>query len=70
MLRAFMERPERVLNRPFLLSHVWGYDLEIKLSKQTVDMVVVGLRKKLGKAGKFLETVKGYGYRLNPAEGG
>jgi two-component system phosphate regulon response regulator PhoB len=29
-----------------------------------VDVQIVGLRKKLGSAGKYIETVRGVGYRL------
>lgn len=69
LLRAFLERGDRVLTRQFLLSHVWGYDMELQLSTKAVDMVLVGLRRKLGTAGELIETVKGHGYRLKPADG-
>lgn len=70
LLRTFLERSDRVLTRQFLLSHVWGYDMELKLSTKAVDMAMVGLRRKLGKNGAWIETVKGHGYRLKTADGG
>jgi DNA-binding response OmpR family regulator len=69
LLQAFIERADRVLTRQFLLSHVWGYEMELQLSTKAVDMAIVGLRRKLGKQGALIETVKGHGYRLLPADG-
>lgn len=68
LLRTFVERRGRVLTRSFLLSHIWGYDLELSLNTKVVDMMIVGLRRKLGKWGDRIETVRGHGYRLRPPE--
>lgn len=68
LLRAFLERPDRVLTRMFLLSHVWGYGMDMEVSTKAVDMVVLGLRKKLGKAGDRIEPVKGHGYRFRKGQ--
>lgn len=64
LLRTFLERPQRVLSRTFLLAHIWGYGLELELSTKAVDMMVLGLRRKLGRYGEWIETVKGFGYRF------
>ncbi|MEK7234069.1 MAG: response regulator transcription factor [Elusimicrobiota bacterium] len=65
LLCAFLERPGRVLDRPFLLKHVWGYGHDVELSTKAVDMAIVGLRRKLGRHGERIETVRSHGYRLS-----
>jgi len=37
---------------------------DFAVTERSVDVHIVGLRKKLGAFGKFLETVRGIGYRL------
>jgi two-component system phosphate regulon response regulator PhoB len=34
------------------------------VTDRSVDVQIVGLRKKLGNAGDFIETVRGVGYRF------
>jgi two-component system phosphate regulon response regulator PhoB len=34
------------------------------VTDRSVDVQIVGLRKKLGDAGKYIETVRGVGYRF------
>jgi two-component system phosphate regulon response regulator PhoB len=34
------------------------------VTERSVDVQIVGLRKKLGTYGKYIETVRGVGYRL------
>ncbi len=50
-----------------ILGAVWGY--EENLGSNVVDAVVHSLRKKLGDRADMIETVRGVGYRLNPARG-
>lgn len=64
LLVAFLERPDRVLSRTFLLSHIWGYRAELEMTTKAVDMMVVSLRRKLGQRGTWIETVRGFGYRF------
>ncbi len=66
LLRAFLEKPDRVLSRAYLLSHVWGYDIDLELTTKAVDMVVMGLRRKLGDWASRVEAVRGYGFRWKP----
>jgi two-component system phosphate regulon response regulator PhoB len=49
--------------RGTLLSDVWAIDAEI--ASRTVDTHVKRLRDKLGTAGRFIETVRGVGYRFS-----
>jgi DNA-binding response OmpR family regulator len=65
-LLAFLaERPGRVYTREELLEAVWGPDY--LGTPRTVDQHILQLREKLGedpKAPRFLETVRGVGYRF------
>ncbi|HEX9779761.1 MAG TPA: response regulator transcription factor [bacterium] len=64
VLRALVEAKGRVLNREFLLERVWGYDRAVEIETRTVDLHVSQLRKKLGRAGSRILTVKNVGYRF------
>ena len=63
LLELLVRRVGNIQSREVLLSEVWGY--EASLDTRTVDTHVRRLRDKLGKTGKFIETVRGSGYRLN-----
>jgi two-component system, OmpR family, phosphate regulon response regulator PhoB len=65
LLLLLAERRGRVQSRPQLLESVWEAQSDIQT--RTVDMHVQRLRTKLGKAGTLLETVRGFGYRLQEA---
>ena len=71
LLVTLTERRDRVQARGTLLSDVWAIDAEI--ASRTVDTHVKRLRDKLGTAGRFIETVRGVGYRFSetpsPEEG-
>jgi two-component system, OmpR family, phosphate regulon response regulator PhoB len=64
LLAILMEREGRVQERDRLLSDVWGYDSII--DTRTVDTHMRRLRDKLGVHGRYIETVRGFGYRLAP----
>ena len=66
LLMILMERQGRVQARDRLLSDVWGYDSVI--DTRTVDTHMRRLRDKLGVFGKYIETVRGFGYRLDLKE--
>lgn len=51
----------RLRTREELLSSVWGYQFEGY--ERTVDVHIARLRRKLGDAAQYLETVRGMGYR-------
>jgi two-component system phosphate regulon response regulator PhoB len=62
LLTILMQRQGRVQARDRLLSDVWGYDSVI--DTRTVDTHMRRLRDKLGVFGRYIETVRGFGYRL------
>jgi len=68
LLRTLLEREGRVQSRTQLLQNVWQAQPDIQT--RTVDMHVQRLRTKLGKAGDWIETVRGVGYRLREPPGG
>lgn len=63
LLLTLAERKGRVLARTLLLETVWEAAPDIQT--RTVDMHVQRLRAKLGPAGDMIETVRGFGYRIN-----
>ena len=66
-----MERRGRTQSRKQLLERVWSYESGIsdRIQTRTVDMHVRRLRSKLGRVGQWIETVRGFGYRLVIPEG-
>jgi two-component system phosphate regulon response regulator PhoB len=64
LLAVLMERQGRVQERDRLLTDVWGYDSVI--DTRTVDTHMRRLRDKLGPHGSYIETIRGFGYRLAP----
>lgn len=62
ILELLMKSPRRVFTRENLLDQVWG--MEAALETRTVDMHIASLRGKLGDASKFIQTVRGVGYKL------
>ena len=64
LLVFFVRNAGRVLTRDQILTHVWGYDSEV--DGGVLDVYVSYLRRKLETFGpRMLETVRGFGYRLN-----
>ena len=63
LLEILMRKAGRVLSRPYLLESVWG--MSSAANTRAVDVTVSRLRKALGgKAGKWVESVEKFGYRL------
>ena len=62
LLLALYESRDRVQSRGALLDSVWGVDVSI--TTRTVDTHVKRLRDKLQRAGEYVETVRGIGYRF------
>jgi DNA-binding response OmpR family regulator len=62
LLVALMKNHGRVLTRQALIDLVQGSDVSVV--DRTIDTHVFGLRKKLGKYGDLIETVRGVGYRV------
>jgi len=66
LLVTLMKKRGRVQSRERLLDEVWNLDADV--TTRTVDTHIKRLRQKLGDAGKLVETVRGYGYRLREEE--
>ena len=66
LLQALMERRGRTQSRRQLLEKAWDVEAEIsdRIQTRTVDMHVRRLRAKLGDLGDWIDTVRGFGYRL------
>lgn len=62
LLRAFLERPRRLLSRDQLLDLI--DDGGSGAFDRSIDLAVSRLRRKLGPAARAIETVRGEGYRL------
>ncbi len=62
LLYFLAKRPGWVFTRQQILDGVHGDNYAI--TDRAVDVQVVGLRKKLGDAGAYIETVRGVGYRF------
>ena len=62
LLRFLASRPGWVFTRYQIVDAVHGNDYPV--TDRSVDVQVVGLRKKMGTAGKYIETVRGVGYRF------
>ena len=65
LLLAFMEQRGRTLDRSVILALVWGLDKDIET--RTVDTHIRRLREKLGAPGRQIQTLRGFGYRLDDA---
>jgi two-component system phosphate regulon response regulator PhoB len=61
-LDLFMKRPGVVFSRYQIVDAVHGEDYPV--TDRSVDVLIVGLRRKLGKYGEWIETVRGVGYRM------
>jgi len=62
ILKYLMLNRGIAVTREQLLNTVWGYDSESE--SRTVDSHILTLRKKLGKSGALIETIRNVGYKL------
>jgi two-component system alkaline phosphatase synthesis response regulator PhoP len=62
VLYLLARRPGWVFTRSMIVDAVHGDDYPV--TDRSVDVQIVGLRKKLGDCGKYIETVRGVGYRM------
>ncbi len=62
LLEILARRRGRVQTRERLLQDVWGY--ENPIDSRTVDTHMRRLREKIGDAARYLETIRGVGYRF------
>lgn len=63
LLRAFLEHPDDILTREWILSEVWGSP---RFASNVVDQYVGYVRRKLADAGSEvrIDTIRGVGFRL------
>ncbi len=64
LLALLASRPGRVYTRAQIIDSV--QDEEKSVTERTVDVQLVGLRKKLGGWAAHIETIRGVGYRVKP----
>jgi DNA-binding response OmpR family regulator len=62
ILKILAEKKGWVFSRTQLLDSLWGED-KIVIDR-TIDVHIRHLRKKLGKAGKFIKNIRGIGYKI------
>ena len=62
LLHFLARKPGWAYSRNQIVDAVKGEDYPV--TERSVDVQVVGLRKKLGQLGRFIETVRGVGYRF------
>ena len=69
LLQILIKNKGKILKRETLLDKIWGY--EYIGETRTVDVHIRYIRKKIeedDKNPRFIETIRGVGYRFNPAE--
>jgi two-component system phosphate regulon response regulator PhoB len=62
ILAQFMSHPDIVFSRQKLINAIRGPDYPV--TDRSVDVQILGLRKKLKRAGEMIETIRGVGYRF------
>jgi two-component system phosphate regulon response regulator PhoB len=63
LLVTLYDRQNRAQSRQQILTDVWGIEPDVE--SRTVDTHVKRLREKLGAAGRYVQTVRGVGYRFS-----
>jgi DNA-binding response OmpR family regulator len=62
ILLSLAQKPGHVFTRTQLISGIQGENIHV--TGRTIDTHIAGLRKKLGTAGRLVETIRGIGYRF------
>ena len=62
LLYHMIQKPGWVFTRDQLIDAVKGENYIV--TDRSIDVIIVGLRKKLGEGTKYIETVRGMGYRF------
>jgi two-component system phosphate regulon response regulator PhoB len=66
ILAQFMSHPDIVYSRQKLITAIRGDDYPV--TDRSIDVQIMGLRKKLAEAGDMVETIRGIGYRFKTCE--
>lgn len=62
LLKYLMDNANIALSRDKILNNVWNYDYYG--DSRTIDSHIKKIRHKLGKKGKYIETIRGVGYKF------
>ncbi len=62
ILKFLLENYGKPVSRNRLIEHIWGYNHDA--GDRTIDVHIKHLRDKLGKYGKYIKTVRGFGYKF------
>jgi len=62
ILAHFLSNPDIVFSRHKLITAIRGHDYPV--TDRSIDVQIMGLRKKLGTSGDMIETIRGIGYRF------
>ena len=62
LLKYLLENENIALSRDKILNNVWNYDYYG--DSRTIDSHIKKIRNKLGKKGKYIETIRGIGYKF------
>jgi DNA-binding response OmpR family regulator len=65
LLQVLLEAKGRALTRDFLLQKAWAHATIHGLDTRTVDVHIGRLRRKLGRAGRHIITVRNVGFRFD-----
>lgn len=66
LLKYLVENESIALSREKILNNVWNYDYYG--DSRTIDSHIKKIRHKLGKKGKYIETIRGIGYKFEIKE--
>ena len=62
LLKYLLDNENVALSRDKILNNVWNYDYYG--DSRTIDSHIKKIRHKLGKKGKYIETIRGIGYKF------
>ena len=62
LLKYLVDNQNIALSRDKILNNVWNYDYYG--DSRTIDSHIKKIRHKLGKKGKYIETIRGIGYKF------
>jgi len=57
-----MDNPSRSLSKEFIAKSIWSTDVDNMVGSRAMDVTIQRLRRKLGKCGNLIRTVRGYGF--------
>ena len=62
LLQFMASHPGHVFSRNSIIESVLGRDVTVL--DRTIDVHIMALRRKLGKCDKWIETIRGFGYKF------